>query len=368
MQQRFVQSGVTLVELMISVTIGLLIIGALSYIYVGSRAAYRTNENLARVQETGRFALDWLMRDIRSAGFAGCVNLRAPDPVTKQPPIKGKARLPGATVPLSLDASTTIEGYKASAWPAAPNYALATTDVLTVRSGSEGGVALAEPNNVAAATIKLVNNCLGLKPKDAIVIANCDRGYLLRVTNAAEIPKKCDPSATDNSVTVEHALGTSTDGGNGILSDADSNQIEAFAAETQAKVFSFQEKTYFVGTSPTSGRRALFRIVNGGTPEEVVENVEDLALEYGLNSAGAVSAPADQYKSAGQMTNADWPNVRSIRVTVLVAGPDDATTTQAQSYAIRDADNDGALDVVTAPDRRLRQVFTTTVALRNRLN
>ena len=66
------QQGLSLVELMISITIGLIVMSALTYIFVGSRGAYRTNENLARVQETGRFALDYIAQDMRMVSFAGC--------------------------------------------------------------------------------------------------------------------------------------------------------------------------------------------------------------------------------------------------------------------------------------------------------
>src|SRR5256885_69654 len=66
------QRGLSLVELMISMTIGLIVMSALTYVFVGSRGAYRTGENLARVQEIGRFAIDYIGQDLRLVSFAGC--------------------------------------------------------------------------------------------------------------------------------------------------------------------------------------------------------------------------------------------------------------------------------------------------------
>src|SRR6266536_1972585 len=64
--------GLTLVELMIAMTIGLLILLAVSRIFVTSRATYTYEEGLARTQESGRFAMEFLSQDLRMSGYAGC--------------------------------------------------------------------------------------------------------------------------------------------------------------------------------------------------------------------------------------------------------------------------------------------------------
>jgi type IV pilus assembly protein PilW len=63
------QKGLTLVELMIAMTLGLLILLAIGSIYIGSRATFRMQDDNARLQETGRYALEVLGRSIRQAGF-----------------------------------------------------------------------------------------------------------------------------------------------------------------------------------------------------------------------------------------------------------------------------------------------------------
>ncbi len=64
--------GVSLVELMVSLVIGLLLILVISSVYLGSRTTYRSGEAISRLQESGRFAFNFLARDIRQSGFAGC--------------------------------------------------------------------------------------------------------------------------------------------------------------------------------------------------------------------------------------------------------------------------------------------------------
>ena len=66
------QQGITLIELMIALVIGLLATGAMLKVYVDSSRLYRFNESLARIQENGRFGLEFIRRDARMAGFWGC--------------------------------------------------------------------------------------------------------------------------------------------------------------------------------------------------------------------------------------------------------------------------------------------------------
>ncbi len=64
------QAGMTLLEILVSLTLGLLLLFAIGSVFVGSSQANRVQEDHARIQETGRFALEILGRNLRQAGFA----------------------------------------------------------------------------------------------------------------------------------------------------------------------------------------------------------------------------------------------------------------------------------------------------------
>jgi len=64
--------GFSLVELMIALLIGLIIAIGVVQIFSATRATYQLDESLARAQENGRFALEFLSQDVRHAGYAGC--------------------------------------------------------------------------------------------------------------------------------------------------------------------------------------------------------------------------------------------------------------------------------------------------------
>ncbi|SFP82057.1 type IV pilus assembly protein PilW [Nitrosomonas cryotolerans] len=64
------QNGFTLVELMLAMTISLVLLLLIGTVFVSSRQAFRVQEDGARIQESGRFALEILGRSIKQAGFA----------------------------------------------------------------------------------------------------------------------------------------------------------------------------------------------------------------------------------------------------------------------------------------------------------
>jgi len=63
------QAGLTLLELMISLTLGLILLTGIGTIYVGSNQTYRVQEQNARIQESGRYAIEILGRSLRQAGY-----------------------------------------------------------------------------------------------------------------------------------------------------------------------------------------------------------------------------------------------------------------------------------------------------------
>ncbi|MDE1460534.1 PilW family protein [Spartinivicinus poritis] len=63
------QQGMSLIELMIALVLGLLLIAGILQLFLGVTQTFRQNETLSRIQENGRFSLDFIAQDIRSAGY-----------------------------------------------------------------------------------------------------------------------------------------------------------------------------------------------------------------------------------------------------------------------------------------------------------
>lgn len=64
------QAGLTLVELLIALVLGLIVISAVVNTYVGSTRSARFSNGLAYIQENGRYGITTMQRGIRLAGYS----------------------------------------------------------------------------------------------------------------------------------------------------------------------------------------------------------------------------------------------------------------------------------------------------------
>lgn len=63
------QPGFTLVEIMVAISLSLVLIAGVGQIYLSSKESYRVQNELARLQENQRIAIEFLQSNIRQAGF-----------------------------------------------------------------------------------------------------------------------------------------------------------------------------------------------------------------------------------------------------------------------------------------------------------
>jgi type IV pilus assembly protein PilW len=382
------QRGLTMIELMITVTIGLVVVGAVTYMYVGSKGAYRGNESQARIQEAGRFALDAIGADIRRAGGLGCgtfgsvaslngvyVNL-LPPASTGAP---GSAIDPTAlTTDLSsqliaIQGLTTTYPQTAGSTPAAfTNLPTSVTvngqtvavppyyrgDVVQLQIATGAPVQVVADPDLTNKTITIENNTLpygttaNFSPNDYAVVANCSSATVFQavsVANTAAIgafPTPALLSFNTLPLTLPQQVG--------------------YGLGSYSTVQHFDQVTYYVGLAQGAAAPALYRYSVAKAAmallpvEEVADNVEDLDISYGTPSAGGVV-----FESATAATAAgDWPNVVSVRVSLIAVGDQQGVAPTPQSFKFHGI---GTLSWV-APDTRLRQVFTATATLRDRLN
>lgn len=102
------QQGFNLIELMVSIAIGLFIIIAAAYAFQEAQRAYTVNENIARLQEQAQFVLDTLEEDIRMSSFWGLhnrFNAVSFDTASLPAPITGDC-----TIPWALNVSRGMTG------------------------------------------------------------------------------------------------------------------------------------------------------------------------------------------------------------------------------------------------------------------
>lgn len=347
------QRGLSLIELMVAITLGLLLTAAVIQAFLSSRGVFRMQDAMSRTQENGRFAVSFLTQDIRMAGFMGCPSV---DRVTVR------------NIASNLDdyrfaPGTVINGFNdvgaVNAWNAVQN-----TDVLIIRKASNTSAMLADSMLPGNENIEVANTpgIPEFKPGAVLMITDCVTADAFRAGTV---------NTSDTTITITHASGGAT------------NELTK-PYSTDAEVLAFERVEYFVratGRTTPAGApiHALFARKltdvnpNGTVPDgvnpalpaapvayELVEGVENMQLEYGVDT-GADRA-ADVYRSANQVT--DWSKVVSVRVNLLLHATEEGAV---DSGGALQAQNLTFMGGPTAQDGRLRQVFGATVAIRNRL-
>ena len=98
MNKRARQAGFTLIEMMVSMALGLLLVIVIGQVFVTSKESYRTTEDLSRLQENARFAAAQMSRVIRMAAFTTdpLANRTAVFPLAITPALAGTEGLFGA--------------------------------------------------------------------------------------------------------------------------------------------------------------------------------------------------------------------------------------------------------------------------------
>ncbi|PKO81826.1 MAG: hypothetical protein CVU19_04975 [Betaproteobacteria bacterium HGW-Betaproteobacteria-13] len=351
------QRGLSLIELMISLAISLLIIAGVLYVFLGSRQSYNQMDVMSRMQENGRIAVDLMTHDLRLGGFMGCRRYGANtiSVIASNPPFQEADIVDGQ----AIRGVTYSAGNPAYVTDSLGNGGVVGSDVIVIRHAAGDGVrlggGLVAQLGQGATTITLTPTgavpsripgesdgtplAAGSAGRDLALITDCSKGDIFRVSAIA--------GGTAGTPTVS------------ITSDAGLT----YGYSADAVVFPFREDRYFLRDTGRLNRQnqpviSLYRMaaeMNSDNADELVEGVEDMILEYGLDQDG--DGAADIYQRAGVVTN--WAQVVSVRVRLMLATVDDNTLTEDATFTL--------LDGATVTDRRLRQEFSTFVAFRNRL-
>jgi len=171
------QSGLSLIELMIAITIGLFLLVGLVSVFATSNQTYLDLSRAAQQIESGRFAVQVIADDVAHAGFYG--RYSQPGTVPGGLPDPCVNTVTGTPPTLVLAMALPLQGYDAPATVPAPLNAclpdanhVAGTDILVVRradSTVSAGNATSIPNGaLTAGTIYLQGNA---DPDGAPVIA-----------------------------------------------------------------------------------------------------------------------------------------------------------------------------------------------------
>lgn len=348
------QMGLSLIELMVAMLISLILLGGVLQVFLSSKDMYRTNTAVARVQEAGRFATEFIAFDVRQAGYKGeCLS----EPSTH-------LKLTTASTDIKNAYSTTpaIQGWDNSkpAFFSAADTTRADTDSFIVKYAGDGMEFEASGTNNTNAQSLTVDDSTTAYAGQIVLLANSTG---------------CDVFQNTNN---QNASAFQKAGGNAEPGNINQNWSQSYNGHMTAHVL--RSHTYFIRNN--DGRLpSLWRRVLSPAPavEELVEGIIEMQVTYGIDKDG--DRLADEYVKAG--TNnltasgaGDWDKVVSARISMLAISPETNVLDEPQTFVFPaivgiDRNDEYALyeddGTVTIKNNRVAQVYTTTVAIRNRL-
>lgn len=295
------QRGLSLVELMVALVIGLLVLLATIGIFESNKRTYTSTESLGRIQENGRIAFELMARDLREAGGTPCA---------RNVPVANVLNNAGTNWWSTW--GNGIFGYDNGGLAGSA----AGTDAVELSSGIGTGVSVTD-HNPTSAQFKVSTNNHGLNDGDVAIVCDYRQASIFQITNA-------QPGINDT--VVHNAGGGSTPGncskGLGFKQPMDcSTNGTAYQYGENSQLVRLQSAQWYVADNGRGSRSLYRRALRGNTPqvEEVIDGVANLQLTYLLPGGNA-------YVAASAVPAARWREVTAVRVQLFLQGADRAGT------------------------------------------
>ncbi len=322
LQRRFSSRGFSLVELLISLMLMGLLASAAMTLYLNTQRHYRVEDQMARIQENGRYAVALLSRELSMAGFFG-------------------AALPRGTIPNQSMAADCSEDN----WALNDEHALDHVNdyIGSVAPVTSAGVQLdcVEPSAVLPGTDLLVIKRTAAQP-------SVDRGAVTAHITRSAVESWFLHTIADADP-VWHQASTQT--------LANNQPYDASHAYWRAAAKVMFLRSY--AAAPGDNTPSLCAEVLAGermTARCYVEGVEDMQLEFGIDADG--DTVVDQYRA--NPTAEQLQLSVTVRLHLLMRSVSSVPGyTDVGTYQL------GEKVVPPRRDTFLRSVFSATVRLRN---
>ena len=301
--------GISLIELMIALVLGLLVVGAAIGIFIANRQTYTATESLGRVQENVRTSFELMARDVREATGNPCnseSNMAMVHVVNTPMANWWKAWGNGSI-------NSAITGFDAGialpdkAFGAAVAERVAGTDAVVVLSGGDSAVSVIS-HAPGSSEFTVGANNHGFTPGTLLMVCgpNSETGGIIRL---GAIFGMTGIAAT---TTIGHAAG------GGVTGNATSNLGLGGASFTfgpNALVTRLHASRWYIGNNSRGGRSLYQGVLAPGgvvTDQEVAEGVQDMILTY------LVEGDAAYVDATGVGTR--WNQVNAVRIEVALEG------------------------------------------------
>ena len=336
--------GITLIELLVSISIGLVVVGAMVALYIATARGYRQFDALAQLQSNARYVFEIMGYDIRMAGNMSCHVPWHPKPTNFIADYNSRWWSNTDRPLLGIKEGADGNAKKDAGFPAEyGDDALRGDSVIVLRANPDeksSGI-VASYGSGSPDPIQLESG--KFEPGDLLLLTDCR-------TTSSVFQVSGDKGG----------IGHGTELSSSVAGPLD--MAGAKLVQLSANAYYLRESPYAYASSrqkiPSLYRQALVTIGGLATTraEELVSGVTDLQIRYGVDENG--DGVLDRYVDANAVTA--WEQVTAVRVTITLETTDDAVATESSRFTLGNGS--------TITDRRLRRSYTATFGLRERLS
>ena len=313
------QRGLSLVELMIALVLGLVLSTGVITVFISAKQDYQVQDAISQVQENGRFSLEFLARDIRMAGYSGCSN---------DMPTANSIENAPASVGGFEEGLTGFEGDTATLPSSRFPNALPNTDAIVLHLADLNSELVVSNHNPSSAKIDVTNQH-SYKPGAIMMLvdSNCsNRGIFVLSSptnnndNASHMVHNKGKSFTYGSLS---GVSNCTKALKGDFTCDDTSGASSTAYSNGSSVFSISSFGYYIRDpdqdasleSPTLYRvnfSSEFDTSASDVYQPLVEGISGLDILYGVRDT---SSDTVEYKTATEVESADeWQSVVGVRL------------------------------------------------------
>ncbi|MFO1435949.1 MAG: PilW family protein [Gammaproteobacteria bacterium] len=354
------QKGLSLVELMVAIAIGLFLLAGAISIFTNSKRVYVEQEDMSRIQENLRYAMDTISHDLRSAGYFGCGYAIDSSKLNNT--------LGAASGTLLDTKAGGLEGMEGSAgtkqWLPSGN----TSEVIGSTTGSADAITI---RHAAGPTWEVTDD---FAANEAVDVKNVTSAYTADTTylslNANVVYGGTGSKIESNDLVTVGACGNVDLFKAGTTTTTSVAHTATFSTgyDKYARVNKATFVRYYIGTDGTTGEPALYRqrwdrASNSTVTELLVPGIENMQITYGVDEDGDFAV--DKFVPANTTDFTDgtadnWTKVIAVRIGLLArSATANAPETDSQTYTLN------GTSISAANDHRKRRAIEATVFIRN---
>lgn len=326
------QRGFTMIELLVSMALGLTLLAGIGVMFTTSQKIYKTQRSLGYMMEDGRYILETLSKELRRTDF-----------------LRNKTAANGAADNLfRFDSGAAAGGYVSSTISGVLGSGFSMSQGFYIQGLSSGAAA----TNDAFVIRYQINDQLDIYPDNSSSPCSQNIGLLKDVAgNFLE-----NPATEPHVVSIYFYVANDADGIPVLYCRAKREVITAGATPTMTECNGVPSTVSSYGNC----------LLPDALP--LISNVERLIVRYGIDSDTVPDGAANYYMRATGIAASDWSRVVAVKLYVVLRTDEDNIAKNAGTFSIEGAACSGTTGIMRCPDaanRRIYKVFSTTVALRN---